>query len=59
MPVVECSSECTVTVQLAPAPPTTDNIADIGEVFTLFLVACVVVFCMRELYNLFRGSDAE
>jgi hypothetical protein len=56
---ITCGSECAVTVQLAPAPPSTDNLADIGLVFSLFLGAVVVVWCARELLNVFRAPDEK
>jgi hypothetical protein len=56
---ITCGSQCEVTVQLAPAPPSSDNIADIGLVFSLFLGAAVVVFCARALLDLFRAPDEK
>ncbi len=56
---IECGAACSVTVELAPAPPQSDNIADIGLVFSLFLTACVVVFCAKQLANLFRAPDEK
>jgi len=56
---IECGAQCAVTVQLAPAPPTSENIADIGLVFSLFLGAAVVVFCARALLDLFRAPDEK
>lgn len=56
---IQCTTDCTVTVQLAPAPPQTDNVADIGMVFGLLLVAAVAVFCMRQLLNIFIAPDEK
>lgn len=56
---IECGTNCAVTLQLEPAPPSTDNIEDIGLVFSLFLGAAVVVYCLRELLNLFRYPDEK
>ncbi|MFS2205142.1 hypothetical protein [Variovorax sp. Varisp36] len=54
---IQCTADCTVTVQLAPAPPQTDNLADIGVVFGLLLGIVFAVFCMRQLLNLFIAPD--
>ena len=48
-----------VTVQVEPAPPSEEHIADIGVVFLLFLVAVVSVMCARRLLNLFNVSPTE
>ncbi|WP_455240219.1 hypothetical protein [Variovorax durovernensis] len=56
---INCGSQCAVTVQLAPAPPTAENLTDIGLVFSLFLGAAVVVFCARALLDLFRAPDEK
>lgn len=51
--VIECATACTATVQLEPAPPSSDFIADQAEVWGLFLVVAIVVLCLRKLYDLF------
>lgn len=56
---IECGAQCAVTIELAPAPPSTDNVADISLVFGLFLGAAVVVFCARALLDLFRAPDEK
>jgi hypothetical protein len=56
---IDCGTQCAVTVQLAPAPPTTDNIADIGLVFSLLLGAVAVVFMARLLLNQFMAPDEK
>lgn len=54
---IDCAGSCSVTLELAPAPPNPENLADIGLVFTLFLGAAVVVWCARALLDLFRAPD--
>ena len=56
---IECGAACTVTVQLAPAPPSTDNIADIGLVFGLLLLAAIVVFCARQFLKFFEATPHD
>lgn len=56
-PAIECAAACSVTVELAPAPPNPENIVDIGLVFTLFLGAAVTVWCLRSLLNIFTAPD--
>jgi Fe2+ transport system protein B len=56
---IECSAQCEVVVQLAPAPPQTENLTDIGQVFILFLSAVAVVFMARQLLNLFIAPDEK
>ena len=51
--VIECATACTATVQLEPAPPTSEYLGDMSEVWLLFLGAAIVVFCLRKLYDLF------
>jgi hypothetical protein len=51
--VIECATACTATVQLEPAPPTSDFLADQGSVWVLFLGAGIAVLCLRKLYDLF------
>ena len=58
-PTIQCTTDCTVTVQLAPAPPQTDNLADIGMVFGLLLSVVFAVFCMRQIANLFIAPDEK
>ncbi len=55
-PVV-CSGECTVSVQVAPVPLTPEEVADIGVLFGLLLVACVMVYCAKQLLNLFKVNS--
>lgn len=51
---IECSAgPCSVTVELAPAPPSTDNLADIGAVFALFLGAAAVIYMAKLLLRFF------
>ena len=56
---VECGAACSIAVQLTPAEPDPEHIADIGTLFALFLGAAVLVYCMRQLLNLFRINQHE
>ena len=58
-PVV-CSGNCTVSVAVAPVQMTPTQVADIGTMFGLFLVAAVAIYCAKQLLNLFKvNSNAE
>ena len=56
---IECGAACSITVELAPAPPSTDNLADIGLVFGLLLGAAVVVFCARQFLKFFEATPHD
>lgn len=49
----------TVIVQVEPAPPDPERIADISALFGLFLVAAVVITCLRGLMKLFSVDHAK
>lgn len=52
-------STTTVVVQVEPAPPNPEHIADIELLFGLFLVAAVVITCARGLLKLFSVDHAK
>lgn len=52
-PVV-CSGSCTVSVAVAPVALTPEQVTDIGLMFSMFLAACVAVYCAKQLVNLFK-----
>lgn len=54
--VIECGAACTVTVQLQAASPTSDNIADIGTVFSLFFGAVIAIYCIKQLLKFFGAA---
>lgn len=56
---IQCATACTVTLQLEPAPPSTDNLADIGLVFSLFFGAAIAIFCAKQLLNFFLKQPHE
>ena len=43
----------TVVVQLEPAPPNQERMADLAALFALVIVACVAVWGMKQVLNLF------
>lgn len=43
----------TVVVQLEPAPPNEERMADLAALFALVIVACVAVWGMKQVLNLF------
>lgn len=47
----------TIVVQVEPAPPSPERVADLLEVFYLFLVALVVVWGAKQLLALFSGDN--
>jgi hypothetical protein len=55
--VIECGAQCAVTVQLAPAPPSTENIEDITLAFYVLLSLVLGVWCLRQLINVFTSPD--
>jgi hypothetical protein len=56
---IECGAACSITVELAPAPPTSDNIADIGLVFGLFFGAVLGVFLLRQFLKYFEATPHD
>lgn len=56
---IECTGTCTVTVQLEPAPVTTEKLEDIGLAFGLMLMTVILVWGGRQLYNVFNGGPHE
>lgn len=58
-PVV-CSGNCTVSVQVAPVPLTDEQILDIGLLFGFFLSSAVIIYCLKQLLNIFKvNSDTD
>lgn len=57
--IIECSTACTVTVQLEPAPVTEDHIADLSAAWYLFFGAAIVIVAVRKLYDLFDRGPHE
>ena len=56
--VIECSTACTVTVQLSPAPPSADDVADITAVAGILLVALAGVWGAKQLLNLVTKDES-
>ena len=57
--VVTTENGATVTVLVEPAPADPERIADMGALWSIFLVAAVVVFCARRLLDLFRVNQDD
>lgn len=53
MPTIECSTACTVTVQIEPTPITLERIEDMGLVWSGFLLAAVVIIGLRKIFDIF------
>lgn len=53
---IECSGSCTVTIEheFSADTLTPERVADYLELFSAFLVAAVLVLCIKSLYNRFR-----
>lgn len=49
----------TQTIVVTPEPVSDERIADMGELFMLFLFAGLVVFCSRSLYDLVRSDTVR
>jgi len=56
---VTCGAACTVTIQIAPAPATADDLADIGTAFGLMLMVVLLVWGARQIYNVFNGGPHD
>lgn len=54
--VIECSTACTVTIQLVSAPPDSDRLGDTTELAGYFFMAALVIFLAREFYNLWNRA---
>ena len=50
-------SEQTIVVQVTPAPPDPETIADLGTLSALFFGAAVVILCARALIKLFSSDS--
>ena len=58
-PIV-CSGNCTVSVQVAPVPLTDEQITDIGLLFGVFVCSAVIIYCLKQLLNIFKvNSDTD
>lgn len=56
---VTTTDGATVTVLVEPAPADPERIADMGALWSLFLVAALAVFCARRLLDLFRTDQHD
>lgn len=50
-----CGAACTVTLQVEPAPPSPERMQDMSELWVLFLVAAVVIYCVRGILKIFEA----
>lgn len=56
---IQCATACTVTLQLEPAPVTTEKLGDISMAFGLMLFMVILVWGGRQLYAVFNGGPHE
>jgi hypothetical protein len=54
-----CTTACTVTVQLEPAPATEQSFADTAELGGYMMLACIVIYGAKKLLQLFEGGPHE
>ncbi|MFD2755177.1 hypothetical protein [Comamonas terrae] len=47
----------TIVVQVTPAPPNPETLADLSDLAMLFFVACAAIFCLRRLLGLFSTDS--
>jgi len=47
----------TIVVQVTPAPPSSETLADLSELAMLFFVACIAIYCMKALIRLFSTDS--
>lgn len=50
---VECTQGCTVALTLSMAPPTEEEISDLGIAFGLIVGATIVAWGAKQILNLF------
>ena len=53
------SDGTTVTVLVAPAPPSEEHIADMAWLFLAFVAVAVPIYCIRYLTGLFRADPSD
>lgn len=56
---IDCGTACTVTLQLEPAPVTTEKLEDISLAFGFMLMIVILVWGGRQLYNVFNGGPHD
>lgn len=56
---ITCGAACSISVKLEPAPPSEEHMADIGLMFGGFAVVCTIVYCGKQLINLFTVKHHE
>jgi len=56
---ITCGTACTVTVQLEPAPVTTEKLEDISIAFGAMLLIVILVWGGRQLYAVFNGGPHD
>ncbi|MDP3798883.1 MAG: hypothetical protein Q8R06_17350 [Polaromonas sp.] len=57
--VIDCSTECTVTVQYEAAPLSEEKAADLVSMWWDFVLVLVVVICWKQILNLFSTNHGE
>lgn len=57
MPTIDCSTACTVAVTLSLAPPTLEEVQDLGAAFGLIMVATAVIYGCRQLLNMLKADN--
>lgn len=50
---VQCSSACTVTVQLEAPPANPEHLGDLSAAWGLFFGAAIIVVLLKKIYDIF------
>ena len=50
---INCSSACTVTIALEPAPVDPARLTDLTDAWGLFLGAAIVIILLKKMYDIF------
>ena len=56
---VECGAQCTVTVQLEPAPASPEHVSDLTEALGYMFLALILIWCAKQLYRVFDGGPHD
>lgn len=56
---IECTTACTVTLQLEAAPVDTEDLGDVAQAFGLMFLVLVALWGGRELKKLFSAGPHD
>nr|WP_315238090.1 hypothetical protein [uncultured Albidiferax sp.] len=53
---INCDAACTVAVELKAAEPDAEKITDMAQIWGLFLVVLVAVYCAKQILKFFEST---